>query len=224
MGNCGPYLDPAITGSDGTNTFVGQNVWGPIPGYSQTLYATAPGSWYVKANGPAGNTAVVSFPNTGQRNFPSPNKLTDFTSIYSSFSETMPSNSGTSVEAAFDIWLNNWANEVMIQHDMVNRGGPCGPVLATVSFGGKGGVPVQSWILCQYGSEIIWQVQGTGDVYGFHSGSVDILAMLTWLMDHQYLPQNSVLDNGLGYGFEICSTGGVDEDFKVTSFSITATP
>jgi hypothetical protein len=55
-------------------------------------------------------------------------------------------------------------------------------------------------------------------------GSVDILAMLTWLMDHGYLPQGSVLDNGLGYGFEICSTGGVAEDLEVTSFSITTSP
>jgi hypothetical protein len=221
MGKCGPYLYPAITSSDGSNTYVGQNVWGPIPGYTQTLYAQGPGSWYVKANGPASNTAVVSFPNTSQQSFGSPNKLTDFTAIYSSFSEKMPATSGTRAEAAFDIWLNNWADEVMIQHDMVNRGGPCSPVVKTVMFGGKGGVPVQSWNLCKYNSEIIWQVAGTGGVYGFHSGSVDILAMLNWLVDNGHLPQGSALDNGLGYGFEICSTGGVDEDFEVTSFSIT---
>lgn len=221
-GSCGPYLYPAITGSDGSNTTVGQDVWNPISGWSQTLYATNPGNWYVTANMPADNTAVVSFPNTGET-YNSP-ALTSFSSLYSSFSETMNATGGTRAEAAFDIWLNDWKNEVMIQHDMYNRGGPCGPVLATATFGGHGGVPVQSWNLCQYGSEIIWQVSGTGDRYGEQSGSVDVLAMLEWLVNNGgYLPQGSTL-TAIGYGFEICSTGGVDEKFELKSFSITASP
>jgi hypothetical protein len=227
MGACGPYLDSAITGSDGTNTYVDQNVWNPMAGYTQTLYATDAEHWYVKANGPAGNTAVLTFPNTSQQHFPAPTTLSSFTSIVSSFSENMHATAGTSAEAAYDIWLNNWANEVMIQHDMVNRGGPCGPVLATATFGGQGGVPSMSWNLCQYGTEIIWQVPPSAsnqNVYGIQSGSVDILAMLNWLVTHGYLPQGSTLDNGWGYGFEICSTGGLDEDFEVTSYTITATP
>jgi hypothetical protein len=221
-GSCGPYLYADITGSDGTNTTVGQDVWNPISGWSQTLYATGPGNWYATANMPAGNTAVVSFPNTGQ-NYDSP-LLTGFSTIYSSFSETMNPTAGTSAEAAYDIWLNNWNNEVMIQHDMVNRGGPCGPVLATETFGGKGGVPVESWILCQYGSELIWQVASTGDRYGVQAGSVDVLAMLDWLVNNGgYLPEGSDL-TAIGYGFEICSTGGSDENFQVKAFSISSTP
>ncbi|MGH7436631.1 MAG: GH12 family glycosyl hydrolase domain-containing protein [Polyangiaceae bacterium] len=221
-GTCGPYLYPAITGSNGNNTTVGQDVWNPISGWSQTLYATSPGSWYVRANLPAGNTAVVSFPNTGESY--GTNLLSSFTSIYSSFAESMNSTSGTSAEAAYDIWLNDWNNEVMIQHDMYNRGGPCGPVLHTVSFGGTGGVPQQSWILCQYGSELIWQIQGNGSNYGVHKGSVDVLAMLEWLENNGgYLPQASTL-TAIGYGFEICSTGGADERFEVSAFSIRSKP
>jgi hypothetical protein len=223
-GSCGPYLYPAITGSNGSNTTVGQDVWNPISGWSQTLYATDPGSWQVTANMPLGNTAVVSFPNTGE-SYDS-NLLTSFSSLYSSFSETMNPTSGTSAEAGYDIWLNDWNNEVMIQHDMVNRGGPCGPVLATASFGGHGGVPTQSWNLCQYGSEIIWQLPapGNGNVYGEHSGSVDVLAMLEWLVNNGgYLPKGSNL-TAIGYGFEVCSTGGVDETFEVNSFTITSEP
>ena len=221
-GSCGPYLYAPITGSDGSNTTVGQDVWNPISGWSQTLYASNPGSWYVTANMPAGNTAVVSFPNTGESY--NSNPLTGFSSISSSFSETMNPTAGTSAEAAFDIWLNNWKNEVMIQHDMVKRGGPCGPVLATATFGGQSGVPVQSWNLCQYGSELIWQVPGKGDVYGEQSGSVDILAMLNWLVNNGgYLPHGSSL-TAIGYGFEICSTGGADENFQIKAFSIRSTP
>ena len=221
-GSCGPYDYGAITGSDGSNTTVGQDVWNPISGWSQTLYATSPGNWYVTANMPAGNTAVVSFPNTGESS--DSNLLMSISSLYSSFSETMNPTAGTSAEAAYDIWLNNWKNEVMIQHDMVNRGGPCGPVLATTTFGGHGGVPMKTWILCQYGSELIWQVPGNGSTYGEQSGSVDILAMLTWLVSHGgYLPQGSSL-TAIGYGFEICSTGGADETFQVKAFSITSSP
>ena len=145
-----------------------------------------PGDWYVTANMPAGNTAVVSFPNVGESY--NSNLLTSFSSIYSSFSEDMNPTAGTSAEAAYDIWLNNWNNEVMIQHDMVNRGGPCGPVLATASFGGHGGVPVQSWNLCQYGSELIWQVPASGSQYGEQSGSVDILAMLELAGEQRRIP------------------------------------
>jgi hypothetical protein len=221
-GSCGPYRYPAVTGSDGTNTTVGQDVWNPISGWSQTLYVTSPGNWNVTANLPAGNTAVVSFPNTGESY--NSNLLSSFSSMYSSFSENMHPTAGTSAEAAYDIWLNNWNNEVMIQHDMVNRGGPCGPVLATATFGGHGGVPVQSWNLCQYGSELIWQVPGKGARYGEQSGSVDILSMLDWLVNNGgYLPHGSSL-TAIGYGFEICSTGGADENFQITGFTITSSP
>jgi hypothetical protein len=86
-----------------------------------------------------------------------------------------------------------------------------------VAFGGSGGVPVQNWHLCKYGSELIWKLAGNEQ-----SGTVDILAMLTWLENHGYLPQ----DSGLwlvGYGWEICSTGGVNETFQINNFSISAT-
>jgi hypothetical protein len=103
----------------------------------------------------------------------------------------------------------------MIQHDIVNRG-TC-PVLAAATFGGSGGVPVQKWNLCKYNSELIWQLGGTNE----RSGSVDILAMLTWLQDHGYLPPGSGLWQ-IDYGFEICSTGGQPETFAVSHFSISA--
>jgi hypothetical protein len=212
-GGCGPYVYRAVTPSMGQTTTVGQNVWNPIPGWSQSLHATDPGNWYTTASMPAGNTAVVSFPNTGQ-NYPE-TPLSGFTSIYSSFAESMHPTKETSAEAAYDIWLNNWNNEVMIQHDIVNRGS-C-PVLTTTSFGGSGGVPAQQWNLCKYGSELIWQLAG----HGQQAGSVNVLAMLTWLIDNGYLPGKTTL-TAISYGFELCSTGGKPETFTVSKFSITA--
>lgn len=215
-GGCGPYLYPAITGSTGQNTSVGQDVWNPIPGWSQTLYVTSPGNWYVTANMPAGNTAVVSFPNIGQEYYYT-NTLAGFSSIYSSFTENMSPTSGTSAWAAYDIWLNNWGNEVMIQHDFANNS-PCSlspPVTAV--FGGSAGVPVQTWNLCQFGSELIWKLTGGNE----QSSSVDILAMLRWLENHGYLPHGSGLTD-ISYGFEICSTDGRPETFRLSRYSISA--
>jgi hypothetical protein len=214
-GTCGPYTYPGITNSTGNNTIIGQNVWNPISGWAQTLYSTNPGQWHVIAKMPAGNTAVVSFPNVGQEYYYK-NTLADFSSIYSSFTENMHPGTGTSAEAAYDIWLNNWSNEVMIQHDIVNRG-TC-PAQATATFGGRGGVPVQTWHLCKYGSELIWQLSD-----GERSGRVDILGMLNWLVSHRYLQAESGLTD-ISYGFEICSTGGRPETFAVSGFSISAAP
>lgn len=224
-GACGPYDSyPPIAGTT-SSTYIGQDVWHPIPGWAQTLHATDPGNWYVTATMPAGNTAVVSYPSVSAnygRTDNTPDPLSDFSSIYSSFTENMNATGGTSAEAAYDIWLGqnsiaSPSNEVMIQNDIVNRGA-C-PVLATTTFGGSGGVPVQKWNLCHYQSELIWQLVGSGE----QSGRVDILSMLTWLENHRYLPQGSGLWQ-IGYGFELCSTGGANENFQVSSYSITPTP
>jgi hypothetical protein len=148
--------------------------------------------------------------------------LAGFTSMISSFSETMNAGSGTSAWAAYDIWLGNsgTADEVMIQHDFAGNGA-CTPV-AEATFGGAGGVPVQPWHLCQFGSELVWKL-GTDDArqVSEQSGSVDIGAMLTWLQGNGYIASGSQL-NYIGYGWEICSTGGAAENFAVSGFSITA--
>src|SRR5262249_32805890 len=52
------------------------------------------------------------------------------------------------------------------------------------------------------------------------SGSVDIKAIITWLENNGYMPQNSTV-TALSYGFEIASTGGQNQTFRVSNFSIT---
>ncbi len=221
-GTCGPYVDPALNGTT-SNTYVDNNVWSPITGTKQALTVTSPGTWHVVANIPAKNTSVVSYPsvggNYGQTNNTS-TPLSAFSSIYSSFSETMNATSKTSAWAAYDIWLGSgtssaWSGEVMIQQDYANNGA-C-TFEATASFGGSGGVPVQTWNLCQFGAELVWKLPSSEQ-----AGSVDILPMLNWLVTHGYLPQNSGLW-AIGYGWEICSTGGVNETFSLNKFTITTT-
>ena len=224
-GTCGPYNYQGITGSNGSTTFVLNNMWGANSGTTQTLSADSPGSWSVVANAqPAGNTAVQTYPDTQQmytRSDNTPDPLSRFGSIISSFTENLNAASGTSAEAAYDIWIGqnastNYADEVMIWNDQVNRG-TCGgaTVKANADFGGSNGIPRQNWTLCDYrGSELIWYLTGSNE----QSGAVDVLSMLTWLEGHGYLPAGSGL-NQIDYGFEICSTTGA-KTFTVSRYAI----
>jgi len=201
-------------------------MWGANSGTTQTLTASGPGSWSVVANSlPRGYTGVQTYPDTQQiytTTNDSPDPLSGFSSIISSFTENMNAVSGTSAEAAYDIWLGqntstNYADEVMIWNDMASRG-TCGgaTVEANANFGGSNGVPQQNWTLCKWGgSELIWYLTSGNE----QSGTVDVLSMLTWLESHGYLPAGSGL-NQIDYGFEICSTGAVPETFTVSQYGI----
>jgi hypothetical protein len=204
--NCGPFNYPQIEGVS-WNPTVGNNVWNPISGWQQTLYANNPGNWSVVANMPAGNTGVVSYPSSSANFNNKP--LSSFQEMYSSFSETMNATSQTNAWATYDIWLANsgTAYEIMIQHDFSNNGA-CGPD-ATATFDG------QSWYMCSLGSMIAWKLPNSEQ-----TGTVNILAMLTWLEDHGYISKSSEL-RSIGYGWEIASTGGRPETFTVNNYSIT---
>jgi hypothetical protein len=163
---------------------------------------------------PAGNISVISFPNVGYTYAPN-TPLADFSSIDSTFTEEMNATPSTKAWAAYDIWLNNWQDEILIQNDYVDHGG-C-HFMATVKFGGVGGVPVQPWELCNWGKEIIWSLADGKE----QSGTVDILAILKWLAGKGYVPEQSDL-TAISYGWEICSTGGKPETFTISRFTVAA--
>ena len=222
MGDCPFGADPQITGAS-SNPEVDQNVWSPITGWQQTLYANGPGDWQVVPNMPAGNTAVVSYPNIWAYYS---GTVDSYSQITSSFSETMPHNSQTTAWAMYDLWFNNWADEVMIQYNFSNNA-DCDSstvVAKAVTFGGSNGVPVQKWHLCDFGGGTLdWKLgsdEGSAK-QSESSGSVDILAMIKWLESHSYLPANSTW-TGISDGWEVCSTGGQNETFKMSRFSVTA--
>jgi hypothetical protein len=223
-GNCGSYYYPADTASSGYNTYVGPDIFNPVSGWSQTLTVTDPGHWDVRANMPKGNTSVVGYPSDSQgaSGDGKEQAIGAYTTIKSTFAEDMQATADTDAEAAYDIWTGA-GDETMIQFDLSTLRPGCtpgvDPVRDTVSFAEPGTGTSQAWDFCEYGKERIWQLHGANE----QSGSVDILAMLTWEQNHGYLPANATL--GLvGFGFEICSTGGVPEDFRVTDFSLTALP
>jgi hypothetical protein len=213
LGRCGPYAGYGqISGAD-SQPWVGQDVWSGDTAYRQQLFANNPGDWYVTANANTNFGGVLTYPNTG---FYMAGTIDSFTSITSSFSTTFPHNAATAGWAAYDLWFNNWADEVMIQTDIsANSFYDCSPVV-TATFGGE------PWHLCVFGSERVWK-HGTDDSHPINqaSGTVDVRAMLTWMEQHGYLPAGSTWTSG-SFGFEICDTGGTTEKFQLNGFSWTA--
>jgi hypothetical protein len=217
-GSCGPYDYADITGSDGYNTQIVQDVWNAITGASQTLTAYSPGDWSVSADMPISNTAVVSYPDVQQLytttdNTPDP--LSSFTSITSTFAESGPgSGGGDDYEAAYDIWAgtgsNNGAQEIMIWVD--NHGQtPAGSQVGTADIDGT------SYSVWNSGNNPVTLVLSSNET----SGTINILAALDWLESNGYMPAGSGL-NQIDFGWEICSTGGTAKTFSLTQYSISS--
>ena len=194
-GSCGPYDYAAITGS-ADSTYVIQNIWNPIPGASQKLTSYSPGDWSVTANMPASNTAVVSYPDTQKiytTTSNTPNKLSNFASITSNFTESMPS--GGDNEAAYDIWTGdaatgNYAEEIMIWVDDHRNTTPLGTDLGTATFNGQTFEIWDSVAKGQTGT-ISFLLKGNES-----TGTVDVLSMLSYLAHNGYIPSDSGLEPG----------------------------
>ena len=224
MGTCGPYSDMAISLTYQSQT---QNdVWNPPSSWSQALFTTGPGDWYAIANFPTDRSgAIHTYPSmtiqyccSGSEN----PTLDSYSYMYSSLSTTPDTASTTVTDAGYDNWMNDWANEVMIQTQLINTE-PCTgyfahTVATSVSFGGTNGVPVNTWNLCQSANypgtvELVWQLTDPGGSknFGDSSISVDIYAML------KYLEGNTACYSSSGPG-----TGGLNKQFTVNSLTFTA--
>lgn len=223
----GAYKDPAdITNSNGYNTYVNANIFGTVT--SQTLTSYSPGDWNVVTSSAAGDTSVEGYPDVQQlytlaTNSPDP--LSGFATLTGTESETMPHNSGTIAEGAWDLWTN-YTSDIMVWTDNNGRcnSGAQGTLLAASQT--VAGVTYDVYQYGGAGQEIIFSEQGaggTGTCAQQGSSSVDILAILSWVNAHQALVGAASPVTGLGqvqYGFEICSTGGTPETFTVSSLTI----
>ena len=211
---------------------IDQNVWNAASsqcdGWSQTLSADSANDYQVVANFPKGNTAICSYPNVWPHD--ASGAVDSYSQITSSFSESFPHNGRTHAHAMFDLWFNNWANEVMVQYDFSNDA-PCEgswPEVATnVSFGGSNGVPVQTWHLCtgNGGKSTVWKL-GAADgaqEQSESSGTIDILSMVKYLEKKGYLPAKSKW-TAISMGWEIASTGGQSETFSGSGFTVNMVP
>lgn len=185
----------------------------------QTICGNSASDWQATFSAPAGNTGILTYPdvqlnyNTSQPAISSLDR-----SATSSFTENMNTNPGTSAEAGYDIWVTGTGCnrcEVMIWTDTFNRG-TVGGASSTGHHGTFCGD--SSWQLYKYGSELIWYRPANDQ-----SGSVCPAAMLQDLQAGGYLPGNAALSQ-FEYGWEIASTGGKSETFRMTSYSVSGLP
>jgi hypothetical protein len=232
-GNCGAYDYAGITNSNGYNTYVSNNCWAD-PSCKQTVSANSPGDWQVSSTEPTGNTAVKTYPdvqqlfndwtgggwNNGANMTDTP--ISGLSSLVSSYAETTPHNSATIAQFAWDIWLSNTSgsNEIMVWVDNSNRGNGGATQLGTANIGG------QDWTLYEYGGaggEIIWSLGAPGTFAQQPSGTVDLLALLKNLQTRGIVPSGASIGQ-IDAGWEVCSTGGNPETFRVSDYSLTAAP
>jgi hypothetical protein len=209
QGKCYYSAVPYITGASG-DPYINQNIWASDGKYQQSLYAASPRDWYITANANTNFGGVLTYPNVGWNMSGTVDSKAVTTS---SWSTTMPHNAETAAWAAYDLWFNNWADEVMIQTDVAANSYYNCTAVATATFGG------QPWHMCQFGSERVWK-PGTDDNHLINraSGTLDIKAMLVWMEQHGYLPASSTWTAG-SYGFEVCDTGGLTQKLAVNGFS-----
>lgn len=180
----------------------------------QTICGNSESDWQVTSTQRAGNTGVLTYPSV-QLNYNGGNgyPLSQFTSMTSSYAETMNAVSGTDAEAAYDIWLDGLNKEVMVWVD--NHGQtPAGSEVATTTFSGA------TWDLYETsdGSYMAFVRQGNAS-----SGTVDLLAALNYLEGRGDLSADDTLWQ-VNFGWEICSTAGAPETFTVSNYSLTSTP
>lgn len=172
----------------------------------QTIWADSANYWGAESDMAAGNTAVLTYPDIGQVFNDKP--VSDFGLIRNRFTESMPADhKGLSAEAADDVWLNHYKLEMMIWVDNVGRS------LAGSTRIGTATIFRQQFTVWKYGStEFIFSLKRNET-----SGETHILASIRWLINHGQVPAGATLTQA-EFGWEIASTGGHAEDFRMTGY------
>jgi hypothetical protein len=175
---------------------------------SQTMNICSASSWYVTANLPKGNTAVLSYPNVHE-DFSSAPEISSFKTISSSFAEA-----GAHIgdyEYAYDMWLNGIADststEVMIWTDNYGQT-PSGTKEGSFSDGG------QTYTVWKSGSYIAFV-----DNTNVTSGTLNLLEFYNDIIKQGWIASTSTVLQ-IDYGLELCSTDGTTATFAVNNFSI----
>ena len=190
--------------TSGSYTFYNDE-WGSGYG-SQTLWEDGPTYWGVDSTQP-NTSGVKSYPNESLSIGESLNSLPSLTS---SFGYNVPSTGNW--EAAYDIWLNSSGIEVMVWTDTNGNETPLGSSIGDLTIDGN------TW-------DVYVGSNGSNPTYSFKrtsnetSGSVNLLDLLKWLENTKGYYSNPTLST-IDFGWEIASTGGVQEDYTVWSYSL----
>jgi hypothetical protein len=221
-GACGPYV-LGDASANNANALVIQDVWNPSADWKQTLSVSSAHAWTATANMATGNTAVVSYPDTQQTMTTAADtspEASTYASLSSDFTVNMPSTAGTDAEAAYDIWLGDAANgnyhwELMIWED--NHGQtPGGSYLGETTIEGT-----QYKIYSGADNPADDRYLALVRVGNAVTGEAHLVNTLAYLTSAGYYPKD-IGYSQIDFGFEICSTGGVSENFQVTSDTLEA--
>jgi hypothetical protein len=203
------------SGPDGSTYYLYDNQWncGPGSGHNcgpEKLYGCSYNSWYVTSNQPAGNTAVLTYPDV-QANFANNPLVSSFHAITSTFAETSP-HVGV-YEYAYDIWLNGVAttgsSQILIWVDNTNRV-PAGSQVTTTTLGGR--------------TYDVWNTLDNSHIVlvstvPFTTGTVNLLEIVNWAITQGWLASGSTLGS-IDFGVEIVSTDGASATYLINDFSI----
>lgn len=210
-----PYFttsDPNGGITDG-GYYVHNNLWNAAsyPGTRGTTQVCSYHSWnHIGTATNTGDGAVKTYPNV-HKDY-SGRTIASFPRLTSTYAATPP---GVGIyNVAYDLWLNGVPNdEVMVWTDNHNQT-PAGSRFASgVSLGGH------AWdVYATSGNGYLAFVPSNGARYP--SGTVDLKAMLTYLVAHGRVAANSTVDQ-VCYGVEIVDTGGAPATWHFTDFSIT---
>lgn len=185
---------------------------------------------------PQANSAqILTYPSTTFNYYQinSPYNLSNITSLTSDYSETMPPVADKyTAENAYDIWLNNWATEVMIWTDVHYQGVDCGgpswtPECSGSKLLGSFTYDGQKWSLYDNGGGIngfyMW-IPDNGEALDAVSqsggtGTVDLKAMLTQTAVSGGFTTAAPLTQ-IGYGWEVADTGGKPLPFQMHNIDV----
>lgn len=193
-------------------------------------------NWNVTAtDGPSNTASILTYPETGFNYYDAANparyNIRDLTSISSYYNETMPRGAtNLKAEAAYDIWLNDWATEVMIWTDVNYVGVDCGGPDWTPQCSGAnpiftGNIGGQSWTLYSIGSGIngfyMWMPNNgqPKNLVSEPSGTIDVLSMLRQTAVSGGFTQAAPLTS-IEYGWEIADTNNVPLNFQMNDFEV----
>jgi len=199
--------------------YVHNNVWNAGEAGPETLYACSFKNWYVRSTQPS-TTSVKAYPNVHlDINSLNGSPINDYTTITSTFSATSPQVGIYNV--AYDLWLNGvgWGSgttEVMIWTEN-HKQAPLGSTVAPQMTFGASKYDVYRYTSSSDGGVQVITLLSTP---AQTSGSVDLKAILSWIVGKGWIGSNATV-NQIGYGVEICSTENQPATFYFTDFSVT---
>ncbi|MBN1180860.1 MAG: carbohydrate-binding protein [Bacteroidales bacterium] len=189
------------------------NIWGSNAG-TQCLWVNSYQNWGVTANH-TNTSGIKSYPNVAQD---CSYAISNLGSCTSSFNVSRPSSG--SYNTSYDIWCNNYAYEIML---WMNYTGAVGPIAQSWDASGN---PVADYTSQSIGGHT-WNVysgsNGSNQVYSFlrtsntNSGTVDIKAIMDWLVSHNYFSSSTNLHR-IQFGFEITTSS--NGSFTCNSYSL----